>query len=119
MAASKVDIYTPEQPEILVFEDGIQVKRQKSERVSPEATPPKPPQESQTPPRKRVNTDVVLLQTATGGFEYAIAPMQADGTPLLPLETIIKATVSREHGTGSLEAPLPIVEIADGVSRDN
>ncbi|MEO0949129.1 MAG: hypothetical protein AAFY11_13510, partial [Cyanobacteria bacterium J06641_5] len=50
------------------------------------------------------NTDVVLLQTAAGGFEYAIAPMQADGRPLLPLETIIKATVSREHGSGSYES---------------
>ena len=83
--ASEVDIYAPEQPEILVFEDGIQVKRQKGERVSPAAAPPDRSQESQTPPRKRVNTDVVLLQTVTGEFEYAIAPMQADGTPLLPL----------------------------------
>jgi len=40
IVASEVDIYAPEQPEILVFEDGIQVKRQKSERVSPEAAPP-------------------------------------------------------------------------------
>ncbi len=32
--APKIDIYAPEQPEILLFEDGIQVKRQKSDRVS-------------------------------------------------------------------------------------
>ena len=32
--APKIDIYAPEQTEILLFEDGIQVKRQKSDRVS-------------------------------------------------------------------------------------
>ena len=40
--------------------------------------------------RKTVTTDVVLLQTPKGSFEYVISPIDAQGQPLISLEEMIK-----------------------------
>ena len=67
---SKVDIYNAESPEILLFDDGIQVKGQKSHR-EPKAKPEgkldsKSTNKSQT---QRVITDIAMLQKANQKFE--------------------------------------------------
>ncbi len=73
---ARLDLYDHETPEILLFEDGIQVKRQKDHRTSPnqEELP-----EDQISERKRVNTDVIILQKAKGDFEYLTTPLQKEG----------------------------------------
>jgi len=65
---SKVDIYHPEQKEILLFDDGIQVKEPKAKRR--QGLGEKRQGTVKTP---AVVTDVVLLQRATVGFEYIAA----------------------------------------------
>ena len=73
---SKVDIYNTELPEILLFDDGIQVKRQKSHRE------PKAKQEVRFGSKRdgksqsqRVITDIAMLQKANRKFEYITAPI--------------------------------------------
>lgn len=52
--------------EILLFEDGIQVKRQKEHRTSRYQASLS---ESEGSERQRVNTNVILLQQTQGDFE--------------------------------------------------
>jgi hypothetical protein len=65
----KVDIYNPKEKELLLFDDGIQVKGQKAERQRE----PKQENKSQKLLEKKapaITTDIVILQKATTGFEY-------------------------------------------------
>jgi len=90
----KVDIYNTESPEILLFDDGIQVKGQKSHR-EPKAKPEgkfdsKSADKSQN---QRVITDIVMLQKANQKFEYMTAPITRHGQDLLSLADMVKAQV--------------------------
>ncbi len=76
-ANSNVEIYNPEEKEILLFDDGIQVKSQKAERQAK----PKPENQSQKllePKTPAITTDLVILQKATTEFEYIAAPKEDD-----------------------------------------
>jgi hypothetical protein len=108
---TQLNLYNPDESEILLFEDGIQVKRQKENRNSPKQ---EELAEDVGSDRKRVNSDVVLFQKANGGFEYLTTPIQKDGNPLLSLELIVKAKLIDEYGRGTPETPLNIVAIVDG-----
>ena len=105
--APTVDIYDPLAQEILLFDDGIGVKKQKAHRLSRGFLGVKTEQEEnrkknqdvvigetdesgQKQKRKTVITDVVLLQTPKGSFEYLTSPIDNQGQPLIPLEEIIK-----------------------------
>jgi hypothetical protein len=83
---SKVDIYNSESEEVLLFDDGIQVKSQKAER-QPKAKPVKAKKDQGTQKAKTpvVLTDVVMLQKSTKAFEYITAPINAEGEDLLSL----------------------------------
>ena len=56
---TEIDLYDPDHAEVLLFEDGIQVKEQKPTRDHQ-------PKESRT----RINTDVVLLEMPDTTYHY-------------------------------------------------
>jgi hypothetical protein len=69
-----VEIYNVEESEILLFDDGIQVKGQKSERNSrSESTTHTPSPDTTKNKTPAVITDVAMLQTPKGGFEYLVS----------------------------------------------
>ena len=110
---SEIDIYDSQQAEILIFDDGIQVKGQRQNRHSrrSESTTKCLSSEeyAKTP---RVNTDVVILQKSTGGFEHIIAPLANQEKTRPRLVDVVKAKVIQEYG--DQDSPLNIVAITDG-----
>ncbi|MEM8716349.1 MAG: hypothetical protein AAGE92_11330, partial [Cyanobacteria bacterium P01_G01_bin.4] len=102
-----VDLYARDSREILLFQDGIQVKQQKAERLS---------QTSDTvgPSKKQPGliTDVALLEKKTGQYEYICAPINKQGNLSITLATVVKARVALEYGHSS--GPLNLVAITDG-----
>ncbi len=130
--APTVDIYDPLTKEILLFDDGIGVKKQKAHRprrgllgvrteqeetrsrnqdvVSGEAD-----ESGQKKKRKTVITDVVLLQTPKGSFKYLTSPIDNQGQPLIPLEELVKYQLKYYYQ--NYDRPLPIVAITDGASN--
>lgn len=106
-----IDIYNPQEKEILLFDDGIQVKAQKAERQ------PKPKQKNKSQKllsekTSAITTDIVILQKATTGFEYIAASINANGEDSLSLSSVVKAKVVQEYGNQTL--PLNLVAITDG-----
>lgn len=68
---SQVNIYNPEETEILLFDDGIQVKRQKEQR-EPKCKVEKGFQQGKSifkSTTTAITTALVLLQKTTGEFE--------------------------------------------------
>ncbi len=127
--APTVDIYEPLTEEILLFDDGIGVKKQKAHRLrldlkteQEENRHQKPdvvvsesnsPQKKQK--RKTVITDIVLLQTPKGSFESLTSPIDNQGQSLISLEEIVKYKLKYYYQ--NYEKPLPIVAITDGASN--
>jgi len=109
----KVDIYNTESSEILLFDDGIQVKGQKSHR-EPKAKPKGKfgSKSADKSPTQRVITDIAMLQKANQKFEYITAPITRHGQDLLSLADMVKARTLAEYG--SQTAPLDLVAITDG-----
>jgi hypothetical protein len=99
--ASKVEIYEPKAAEVLLFDDGIQVKEQKAKRDKKEV-------EQKT----RVNTDVAMLQKRDGTFQYLIAGISETGEEIVSLAEVIKAQICSEYSR--CKTPLPMVAITDG-----
>jgi len=108
-----VDIYNPESAEVMLFDDGIQVKGQKSSRQPKaklgEESDSKSAHKSKN---KSVITDIVMLQKANRKFEYIAAPIDEHGQDLLSLASLVKAQIIKEYGSGT--APLNLVAITDG-----
>lgn len=107
----KVDIYNPESKEILLFDDGIQVKGQKAQRQKESEQG----NNSSNPLQvtiSAITTDIVIRQKATAGFEYIAAPINANGEDLLSLATLVRAKVLPEYE--SQTSPLELVAITDG-----
>lgn len=107
----EIDLYDPQQAEVLLFDDAISVKAQK-----PQRQPAVEPAASSAPADhpQRVLTDVVVLQTAPGQFEYLSAPIAADGSLRVSLATVVQAKVQQVYGNRS--QPLPLVVISDGAT---
>ncbi len=108
---TNIDIYNSKEKEILLFDDGIQVKGQKAERQQ------KLKQENKSQkllekPAPAITTDIVILQKANAGFEYMTVPINATGEDLLSLASVVKAKVIQEYG--SQNSPLNLVAITDG-----
>ena len=129
--ASTVDIYDPLTEEILLFDDGIGVKKQKAHRLRRGLLGVKTEQEEnrsknqdvvgiesdlpqQKSKRKTVITDVVLLQQPTGSFEYLTNPIDHQGKSVITLEEIVKYKLKSYYK--DYDYPLPIVAITDGAS---
>ena len=109
----KVDLYDPVGAEILLFEDGIQVKQQKEKRVRRSKS------ESgleeivdEVSKRSRVNTDVVLLQKSNGAFEYLSAGIDNAGNESVSLARIVQTRMIQEYGKE--QDALNLVAITDG-----
>lgn len=79
---SNVDIYDSSEREILIFDDGIQVKGQQENRHqrSRNSGDEYLPSEESSKATK-VITDVVLMEKSTGEFEYIVAPLAAQDNP--------------------------------------
>ncbi len=113
--ASLVDIYNPLSQEILLFDDGIGVKKQKENRHKKQDVVISESDESgKKQKRQTVTTDVVLLETPKGSFEYLTSPIDNQGQPLISLEEIIKCKLKYYYHNCNF--PLPIVAITDGAS---
>ena len=114
--APTVDIYDSFTEEILHFCDGIGVKKQKGTRSQkPDLVMTESDSLPQKQKRKTVTTDVVLLQTPKGSFEYVTSPIDAQGQPLISLEEMIKYKLKSYYQNS--DKPLPIVAITDGASN--
>ncbi len=109
-----LDLYAEQTEEILLFEDGIQVKAQAAQRRPSERLSFEPTQTAAATGASVVLSDVILLQTAVGQFTYLIAPINATGQPLVPLEARVRIQIQHSYG-GRCEA-LPMVVISDGAS---
>jgi len=110
----KINLYDSESREILVFEDAIQVRGQKENRVhkhkdSEERSIQPAEKKKKSPP---VFTNVVMLQNKDQGFQYIVVPINEQGKEMVPLPDIIKSRVIEEYGLES--EPLPVVAITDG-----
>ncbi|WP_339385019.1 hypothetical protein [Iningainema tapete] len=109
-----VEIYEPDSPSILLFDDAIQVKAQKSKRekstIKLDKTDGQELNKTSTP---AVNTDVVILQTSRGEFEYITASLPRDeDQESMSLALVVKAKIIQEYGQQN--TPLNLVAITDG-----
>lgn len=108
----KIDIYDRDCREILVFEDAIQVRGQKENRVHKQKVKKEPHQNSMKSKSPPVFTNIVMLQKKNKEFEYITAPINDQGQETVPLPDVLKSCVLQEYGEES--DPLPIVAITDG-----
>jgi hypothetical protein len=109
---SKVDIYNPEEEEILLFDDGIQVKGQKETRQPMEDVLPLEPVEGCESKKIRITSSVIMVEKNDGGFEYITGVIDEEGEELLRLEEVVKSKIIEEHG--EKKGPLNFVAITDG-----
>jgi hypothetical protein len=110
----EIDLDAADAEEVLLFDDGISVKAQKPERERTLDLQERKTSQPQIEYGRRVLTDVVVVQTAPGQFEYVSAPMAADGSLRCSLVEVVQAKVQQVYGHRSL--PLPLVVICDGAS---
>lgn len=117
----KVNIYDPYEKEVLLFEDGIQVKKQKLERERKTETNQVKDLNSEfndekvKKPKKKVTTDIIMLEKKSGEFEYLMSAINEEGKELVSLEDIVRSKLIREYGKE--ENPLNIVAIVDGAKN--
>jgi hypothetical protein len=109
-----LDLYAEAIEEILLFEDGIQVKAQTAQRQPQERLRFGQTQTTAVKGSSVVLSDVILLQTAPGQFTYLMAAINATGQPLVSLDAQVRMQIQQSYGNRS-EA-LPIVVISDGAS---
>ena len=105
----EVNIYDPDEKEVLLFDDGIQVKKQKANRKKKGQSKPEEPVKSK---RSKVNTDVVMLEKKDGDFEYIIGGIDEEGKERVAFEEIVKEEIIKEYGQE--KGPLKVVAITDG-----
>lgn len=107
---TEVEIYNPDVEEVLVFDDAILVKGQKEHR---EKSGSRPQEQADSTEHKtpRVSTDVVMLQTGKGKFEYLTEPIDAEGMPLISMDQVVKARIIHHYGHSD---SLNIVAVTDG-----
>ena len=113
--SSEVDIYDPDSPEILLFDDAIGVKKQKENREKLDKKEIDESEHISKVSRKFIITDVILLEKPSGGFQYITSPIDSQGKPLVPLEEMVKYQINYYYE--NYEALLPIVAITDGASN--
>jgi len=107
-----VEIYNPEEGEILLFDDGIQVKGQKENRQRGHDTSRI---EESDDKRIRVTTNVIMVEKKEGGFEYITEVIDEEGQELIPLEDVVRSKIIKEYGEE--KEPLNVVAITDGAKE--
>lgn len=115
----EVAIYDAQTEEVLLFDDGIQVKKQKEHREK-SASPPSNAEAVQKQQnggkqgRKKVNTEVLMLQRAQGGFTYMMEGLDETDSEgeHVSAEELVKSAVIREYGERT--DALNLVAITDG-----
>jgi hypothetical protein len=113
LTAVELDVYDGAASEILLFEDGILVKKQKEKRENPDARLLNQASSGDSQKkRQNVLSDVVLLEISPGQFEYLLPPINAEGEFRMPLHEVILQRIN--HYYGSWTKPLPLVVISDG-----
>lgn len=109
----QVDIYNPESKETLLFDDGIQVKGQKAQRHPSTALEGGIEEAaSLKSTTSAITCELVILQKASGKFEYITTPIKASGENLLNLASVVKAKILQEYGSET--TLLNLVAITDG-----
>jgi hypothetical protein len=121
----EVDLYAAEAREVVLMEDAIQVKQQKAHRERCEAAgwqssndaPPK----QKRPKKKRVSTDVAMLQKRDGSYEHLCGGIDDEGEELYDVVQAVRAAVVEHYGANpeeEEEAPLPAaVAVTDGAQN--
>jgi hypothetical protein len=114
--AEAVDIYDADSEEVLVSTDAIQVKAQKPTRErrrrrDAENTPRKEEKKKEKVKKKRIDTDLMLVQGRDGSFRHLSAGL-GEGEGRVSLREVARAYLRREWGENT--KPLPIVAITDG-----
>ena len=109
----KIDLYDSKSREVIVFEDAIQVRGQKENRVrkqkdNEERPAPTVAKEKASP----VVTNVVMLQKKNQEFEYIAAPVDEAGQEIVSLPDVLKSRVIKEYGSEA--KPVPVIAITDG-----
>jgi hypothetical protein len=113
---AEVDLYDASIDEILMFEDGIQVREQKSKRVRRDQREMELRGEKiDQATRPRVNTDIFLLEQASGQFAYLSTMIDATGREVVSLAEVVQARFIEEYGTW--ETLLNVVMISDGATN--
>jgi hypothetical protein len=109
----KIDIYDSESREVIVFEDAIQVRGQKENRVRKqkdnEERPAQPVAKEKAP---SVFTKVVMLQKKNQEFEYMAVPVDETGQAIGSLPDVLNSRVIKEYGSEA--RPVPVIAITDG-----
>jgi hypothetical protein len=113
--AEAVDIYETDSEEVLVSTDAIQVKAQKPTRERRRGADyyDSPEEKEKKVKKKRINTDLMLIQGKDGSFRHllsAVLPVGGEGTA--SLREVARAYLRREWGEHP--EPVPIVAITDG-----
>lgn len=114
--AKALDIYDADAEEVLVSTDAIQVKAQKPtrERRCREAddTPSEEEEKKEKVKKKRIDTELMLVQSRDGSFRHLSAGLGGGGEGVVSLCEVARAYLKREWGENT--KPLPIVAITDG-----
>ena len=90
--STQLDLYDPAEPEVLLFQDGIQVKQQKQSRLSRSQR-----DNASISKLPGIITDIALLQKRDGTFEYVTAPIDANGQGSFDLGQVLKAKTVKEY----------------------
>jgi hypothetical protein len=98
-----VDVYDAPSEEVLVMTDAIQVKAQKPTRERAGRTTKR-----EKKAKKRVSTDLLLLEGRDGSFRYLSAGLDGEAS----LREVTRAHLGRQWG--GHPGPLPVVAITDG-----
>jgi hypothetical protein len=110
---AEVGIYDGDTEEILISDDGIQVRKQKT--VRQKAADRSPDDITEEKRRKeRINTSVIILEKSKGGFAYMTAPNDEKGDECVSLKDVVRSRIIREYG--GRRSPLNIVAITDGAT---
>ena len=110
----KVALYDEQREEILLFDDGIQVKKQKATREKPSERLPPDALADSTVSKAKVHTEVLMVQRAQGDFPYIRAGLDGDvGDGVhVRAEELVRRELIRDYGERT--EPLNLGAITDG-----
>lgn len=118
-----VDFYVVEAKEVILVEDGIQVKQQKAQRGERHGAAGWQPSAQEAPSskhkrptkKKRVSTDVAMLEKRDGSYEYLCGGIDEQGEALYDVVEAVWGAVVEHHGNA--KTPLAVVAITDGAQH--
>lgn len=125
----EVDLYSAEAREVVLMEDGIQVKQQKAQRERRGTAGWRRPcgeassSSKQKAKKERVSTDVAMLEKREGGsYAYLCGGIDDEGKALYGVVEAARAAVVEHYGGGNAAAetpppPLAVVAITDGAQN--